>query len=467
MRFLNRTLEMRRLDRLLESGGLGMVWGRRRIGKTRLLVEWCRRHGGLYTVADLSAPGIQRRYLAEAVGETLPGFAEVDYPDWRTLLERLARDSRATGWRGPLVFDEFPYWMGPSPELPSVFQRWIDHDAKRAGLTVVLAGSSQRMMQGLALEASSPLYGRAREAMNLAPLGAGYIQEALGLRRASDAVTAYALWGGVPRYWELAEPFGSDLEGGLEANMLDPAGPLHMEPDRLLLEEVPVAQSLRPVLDAIGLGAHRLTEVAARIGCPATGLSRSLQRLQDMGLLERQVPFGDNERSGKRALYKIADPFFRAWFRLVASHRAYLAAATSAQRKALWKKQGPGLVAEAWEGLCRQSVSRLFAKNDTEAWLPARRYWHGNGPEWDIVARTAAGDKVLLGEVKWSVGASSPHAVREAMGALTGKGLPPLRDLSGVEIVRAVFVAGAKPGRLQGVQIVNAEQVLGACRDEG
>ena len=109
MNFLNRTLEMQRLDRLLEGGGLGVVWGRRRIGKTRLLLEWCRRHRGLYAVADLSAPGIQRRYLAEAVGGTLPGFAEVEYPDWRILLERLARDSRTTGWRGPLVFDELPY----------------------------------------------------------------------------------------------------------------------------------------------------------------------------------------------------------------------------------------------------------------------------------------------------------------------------------------------------------------------
>ena len=310
-----------------------------------------------------------------------------------------------------------------------------------------------------------PLYGRAREAINLPPLGAGYIQEALGLRQASAAVTAYAMWGGVPRYWELAQPFGIDLEGGLDANMLDPAGPLHLEPDRLLLEEMPVAQSLRPVLDAVGLGAHRLTEVAARIGCPATALSRSLQRLQEMGLLERQVPFGENECSGKRALYKIADPFFRAWFRLVASHRAFLVAATPAQRKALWKKQGPGLVAEAWENLCRQSVPRLFAKDDSAAWLPARRYWRGNGPEWDIVARSVSGDKVLLGEVKWGVGARAQHAVEEAIAALAGKGLPPILELSGAEIVRTVFVPDAKQGRIQDVQIINAEQVFGACRE--
>jgi uncharacterized protein len=465
MKFLNRTMEKRRLDRLLEGGGLGVLWGRRRIGKTRLLLEWCQRNGGLYAVADMSAPAIQRKYLAEAIGQRLAGFGEVDYPDWRTLLDRLAQDSRAAGWRGPLVFDELPYWISSSPELPSILQRWIDHGAKQAGLVVVLAGSSQRMMQGLALDASSPLYGRAREAMNLPPLGAGYIRQALKLGHASAGVAAFAMWGGVPRYWELAEPFGADLEAGLDANMLDPSGPLHVEPDRLLLEELPTAQSLRPVLDAVGLGAHRLTEVAGRIGCPPTGLGRSLQRLQEMGLLERQVPFGENERSGKRALYKIADPFFRAWFRLVASHRAMLAAATPTQRKSLWKKHGPGLVAETWENLCRQAVPRLRAEGASDEWLPARRYWHGNGPEWDLVARSASGDKVLLGEVKWGVGNRAPHAVQEAIASLSSKGLAPLRELAGAEIVRAVFVPDAKPGREQGVWVYNAEDVMAATHD--
>jgi hypothetical protein len=73
--FLDRDAELRRLDQLADprgEGGLAVVYGRRRIGKTRLLLEWTKRHGGVYCVADPSAPEMKRRYLAEALSEALP-----------------------------------------------------------------------------------------------------------------------------------------------------------------------------------------------------------------------------------------------------------------------------------------------------------------------------------------------------------------------------------------------------------
>ena len=75
MQFLNRSDEMRRLDGVLSrSGAFAVIRGRRRVGKSRLLIEWSRRHGGLYAVADQSAPPVQRRYLAGAVAERFPGL---------------------------------------------------------------------------------------------------------------------------------------------------------------------------------------------------------------------------------------------------------------------------------------------------------------------------------------------------------------------------------------------------------
>jgi AAA+ ATPase superfamily predicted ATPase len=219
MRFLDRQLEMERLSRLATQRAAGLValWGRRRVGKTRLLSEWCRHHDGLYTVSDQSAETVQRRYLAEAISEKLPGFNDVEYPDWISLLRRLSSDARTAGWKGPLVLDEFPHLVVASPSLPSVMQNWVDREIAMNGLLVAVAGSSQRLMQCLVLDPSEPLYGRATEAFALSPLPAGWIGEAFGLTDPSDALQSYAVWGGIPRYWELAAPFGSAMDDAVDA----------------------------------------------------------------------------------------------------------------------------------------------------------------------------------------------------------------------------------------------------------
>ena len=119
MKFIDREEEMRRLLSLStrEGGGLVVLWGRRRVGKTRLMLEWVRRAKGLYTLADQSAGSVQRRYFADSLSSVLDGFAESEYPDWRTLLRALARQAGHAGWRGPLVIDELPYLVAASPEL--------------------------------------------------------------------------------------------------------------------------------------------------------------------------------------------------------------------------------------------------------------------------------------------------------------------------------------------------------------
>lgn len=97
MKFLDREDEMRRLLSLSarDDGGLAVLWGRRRVGKTRLMLEWVRRSKGIYTLADQSSGAVQRRYFADSLSSVLDGFAESEYPDWRTLL----RAVRAALWQ--------------------------------------------------------------------------------------------------------------------------------------------------------------------------------------------------------------------------------------------------------------------------------------------------------------------------------------------------------------------------------
>lgn len=471
MRFFDREDELGRLERLASTGGLAVIWGRRRIGKTRLLLEWSNKHGGLYTVVDQSAAPIQRRYFAASLAARFPGFDQVEYPDWRSLLQRVSAEAVHQRWRGPLILDEFPYLVATSPEVPSVFQVWVDHEVKGAMLSVALAGSSQRMMQGLVMRATEPLYGRATEAFHLQPLPAGYLSDALGISSAREVILAYAAWGGVPRYWELMLDSGLPLERALDHLVLNPLGVLHEEPERLLLEELPPAVGLRPIMDAIGLGAHRVSEIGARIGAPATSLSRPLQRLMELGLVQRELPFGSSAASAKRSLYKISDPFCRMWFRVVAPNRGFLASAPKAARERVWRGARQGLVSAAWEELCRQWISLGPMQHNTlrEAgdWEPAGRFWHGQGPEWDVVSQTLDGSHVLLGECKWSDRPVDAAKLRALAKKLMAKGVPPLKELQDKNILHVLFVPEvppATPSEIDGVHVVTGEQLLKEMR---
>jgi AAA+ ATPase superfamily predicted ATPase len=441
--FLDREEELARLDELAASrGGLGALYGRRRVGKTRLLVEWARRWDGMYTVADASAPDVQRRYFAEALETRLPGFAEVTYADWRTFFARIAREASRVGWRGPLVIDELPYLVQRSPELPSVLQRWVDHDG--SGMVLVVAGSSQHMMQGLVLSADAPLYGRARQVLELQPLAPRWLSTAFRTKPGVRLVELWSAWGGIPRYWELASGLTGTVATTVDRLVLDPRGPLHREPDRLIAEEVPPAAEVRAQLDAIGGGAHRVSEIAGRIGRPTTSLARPLQRLQDMGLVRREVPFGEHPRSTKRSLYRMADPFTRLWFRVVAPHRAQLATADTPGRRAILARHWPHLIGEAWEELCRSQLAHLSVRSalgKLGPWHSGMRWWRGTEPEWDVVARSVDGRRVLLGEVK--VRAATWTAAIRSVSERPPPNVPEVRDL---EIVRVAFVAAPPPG---------------------
>ncbi|MEM7244100.1 MAG: ATP-binding protein [Acidobacteriota bacterium] len=466
MLFLGRNDEIERLAALAtsEEGGLAVLHGRRRIGKTRLLLEWANRHDGLYTVADQSAPEIQRRYLAQSIASRFPGFADVTYPDWSSLFDRLGTEAQSQEWRGPLILDELPYLVATSPEVPSVLQRFVDHHARQSRLVLAVAGSSQRMMQGIVLSANAPLYGRARVLLKLGPLEPGWVLRVWG-ETARDAAEFHAAWGGVPRHWELAVAEEGSVPQQVEHLVLDPLGPLHSEPDRLLVEEIPTSREFRPLLDAIGSGAHRVSEIAGRLGRPATSLARPLDRLQEMDLIRREVPFGEDERKSKRSVYRMNDPFVRLWFRVVAPHRAALASGTSTSRRRHLEQSWKGLLGSSWEDLTCDRLPHVDGPlSKLGAWEPGRRWWQGAAPEWDVVSRSDSGD-LLLGEAKWSSRPVSKSALERMVRALESRDPPSLgRANETAEAQRVLFVPELAKGvrkRVRDVLVVTAAELIG------
>lgn len=142
--------------------------------------------------------------------------------------------------------------------LPSVLQKLID--TKTLKYTILLCGSSQQMMQGLVLDAAEPLYGRADTIMRLAPIKVRFLQEVLH----TDAVSTieeYAIWGGVPRYWELRERERSMMEA-VKYHVLDVNGTLYEEPVRLFMDDMSQTTMSSTLLSLIGNGVNRLSEIA-------------------------------------------------------------------------------------------------------------------------------------------------------------------------------------------------------------
>lgn len=405
MPFLDREEEQRRLRKLLrrDGGGLGVLYGRRRSGKSRLIQEVAE-PGDVYFLADQRDVPLQIDAFAVEIGRLVPHFAAARYASWDGLLGALrARMSD----RLNILVDELPYLAVASPELPSVIQRHLDLPG-RMKINFLLCGSSQRMMQGLALDRTAPLYGRAHEILKLEPLRPGWITAALGLGgedAAAAAVESYSIWGGIPRYWELARGHRSRAEA-LRELVLDRKGVLHEEPARLLLDDMRTAGLPYSLLTLVGSGCNRLSEIAGRLGKPAGSLTRPLSNLIELGYVRKDVPFGEDARSSKRTLYKITDPFLLFFFRFLPPSQSLLEMGVMKPVERRIQEGFASHVAEVWEDLARQSVP--FLDLGSHQWGAAGRWWgvgmDGAQIELDVVAQSLDRKHVLVGEAKWSGG---------------------------------------------------------------
>jgi len=301
-------------------------------------------------MADQTEEIHQREVLAKVIAQVIPGFDKVMYPDWEILLDALNEraDKRFT-----LCLDEFPYLVTSCPSLPSVLQKKID--AKTLKYNLIICGSSQQLMYGLILDSTSPLYGRTDAILKLSPLKLPYIQEALGVSDI-EAIEEYAVWGGVPRYWELRET-DHTLMDAVRSQLLTINGTLYEEPAKLFKDDMSDVVKTATIMSYVGSGVHRLSEIAARCGEPATNLSRPLSKVLSLGYLEKDIPFGENERNSKKSLYRIRDSFMNFYFRFIVPNRSFIELGRTAPLLSALETQFAGYVAGYWEKLCRDAVS--------------------------------------------------------------------------------------------------------------
>jgi AAA+ ATPase superfamily predicted ATPase len=463
--FQNRIAELQLLtDWAAASPRLAVIHGRRRLGKTSLLRQWCRRGTCCYVLATEGTPSSQRAAFAEDLAAVVPYFGDVTYPTWRALFRALASQwPRDETPPLTLIIDELPYLIKASPELASVLQGLVD-DPALSHLPLVLCGSSQRMMQGLVLDRAAPLYGRAQLLLRLEPLSVSELGSALAVDDPREIIEAYSAWGGVPRYWELVAREKGALWDAVTSLVLSPSGVLHEEASRVLRDEE-AATLERALCQAIGLGAHRPSELAGRLGIPATSLSKPLRHLVELGLARRDAPYdfrkGSPSRTARSSLYRLDDPFLSMWYRCVHPYLSGLELEIPAARRQAqeaWQHH----VGAVWETLVRRHWHHLAVEG--RDWLAAGRHWEGRkttGREWDVVSVTSDRRTIMLGECKWHRKLSQRDIARIVHDMKT-KDRPP--EVASTPAFLCLFLPSVEglPRELDGVLLIDANDLLQA-----
>ena len=369
MKFVDRIDEAARLKDALARGksSLVVMYGRRRLGKSTL-IKRVLSENDVYFLADRSEGQYQRVLLAKVIAQVFPDFDKLTYPDWESMFRAV---NYRTDKRFTLCLDEFPYLVEQSSELPSVLQKLVDE--KQLKYNLVLCGSSQNMMYGLFLDSTAPLYGRADEIMKLAPIRLPYIQEALSLN-AMNAIKEYAVWGGVPRYWELRENRNS-LDDALWRNILSVNGTLYEEPVKLFQDDVKDIVKTSTIMSYIGTGANRLSEIAARCNEPATNLSR---------------------------------PFMAFYYQFVVPNHSFIELGRRLPIEQALTAHFSEYVSMQWEKLCRDAVTGNLVNG--VVYGKAKRWWgsvlnEDRKPEqieFDVMAESLDKKYLLVGECKWT-----------------------------------------------------------------
>lgn len=404
MEFVDRKKEYDRLQKALvrEKPQFIVVYGRRRIGKSTLIKKLMNfGRGDIYFLADRTSEPSQRQLFAATVDQVIEGFSMANYPTWESLFLSL---NRSVDHRITVCLDEFPYLVKSCPALPSILQKLLDD--KKLKFDLIICGSSQQMMQGFVLDSREPLYGRADEIMRMKPIEPAFVIQALHCEP-EQAVREYAVWGGVPRYWELRSHYDS-LHAAIDNLLLTPEGTLYEEPSKLLYDEMRDTVQASSILSFIGNGANKLSEIASRAEKQATDITSQLSRLKELGFINKEIPFGESEKKSKKGLYHISDPLLRFHYRYVLPYRSLIGLGNSKAVLNVFSNTESEYTSQIWEELCRNFISTNGF--DGIMFQMASRWWGSYydevkgqylPAELDVVAESFDGKHLFLGECKW------------------------------------------------------------------
>ena len=390
--FVNRTEELSRLHTLYDSDDaeLAVIFGRRRLGKTALVKQSLKQYNdAIVYQAKQKTSALQLQQFIEKAAQSHPGVTRMR-EDWEVILRYLAEQDAI------VALDEFPYLVEQDDSLPSVLQAMFDHELDDSAATFVLVGSSISMMEEAALLGNSPLYGRSSLKLDVRQL-----PFAAAMKFFDDAYTAdeqvltWGVFGGVPYYLEEVSP-NATLGENIHRTILSRHGTLHDEPDYVLRMELTEPTRYFSILEAIAGGSTSRNEIAGTTGIEYNQLSKYLNRLSRLRLVDQHVPITEQKERSKRSRYRIRDPFFRFWFHFVyGSGKQYDELGDDAYEVVIQPKLAD-FVSRSFEELCCSALRTLYPEYTI---TKTGQWWYGEH-EIDVVGLTPD-ETLIAGECKF------------------------------------------------------------------
>jgi AAA+ ATPase superfamily predicted ATPase len=425
-RLFDRDDEWRELTDFVSSpqpgAAVGLVYGRRRQGKTLLLELLALELGGFMFGATQQSEAQNLADLGLAYA-TYRGLRQpVAFRDYREAVDEILRigEESATA----VIIDEFPYLVAATPALPSYLQQALNplgHAREHTKTRLILCGSALTTMSQL-LAAGAPLRGRAQVELIVRPFGYRAAAEFWGVGHDPElAFQLNALVGGTPAYKDMCGGSGpgalTAFDHWVERRLLNPASAMFREGRLLLREEPSISDptSYASVLAAISAGRYRRSEIAAALGRPSGALSHLLTGLQDIGLIEHL----DDALRGKRSVFRITEPVVRLHQLIIARYEPELVAGRAAR---VWARSTETVAAQIhgphFEDLARRWCVE-HAEEETLGGVPGSVRptempcpEHRDRHELDLVVADdpAGGRIVAIGEAK---AARAPVDTRE------------------------------------------------------
>ncbi len=318
--FIGREAELKFLNDKYEEnrGQLVVLYGRRRVGKTETLREFCKGKPHVFYSCTQSTDKVQlSKFSKQIFKEDIPAKRYIsEFSDWESAF-RSVLDFPYGDRKKLLVIDEFPYICRGNKSIPSVLQNLWDAELKDSNVMIILCGSAMSFMEKELLAEKNPLYGRATGIYKMTKMGFYDAVRFFPDYTDRDKVLVYSILGGIPHYLRQFRPELS-LAENIKKNILTKGCVLYSEVDFLLHQELRETPIYNSVIEAVALGNTKLNDISQKslIG-DTSKTSVYLKNLIELGIVEREFSVDSKVKeksNGSRGSYRLTDNFFRFWY---------------------------------------------------------------------------------------------------------------------------------------------------------